>query len=44
MSVTSLPIARTLLGKRVGDVMKLRTPAGVEEIEVVRIFYPDPGT
>jgi transcription elongation factor GreB len=35
------PIARTLLGKRVGDVMKLRTPAGVEEIEVVKIFYPE---
>ncbi len=35
------PIARALLGKRVGDVMKLRTPAGVEEIEVVMIFYPE---
>jgi len=35
------PIARTLLGKRVGDVVKLRTPAGVEEIEVVKIFYPE---
>jgi transcription elongation factor GreB len=36
------PVARTLLGKRVGDVMKLRTPSGVEEIEVVKIFYPEP--
>lgn len=37
------PIARTLLGKRVGDVVKLRTPAGVEEIEVVKVFYPERG-
>ena len=35
------PVARTLLGKRVGDLMKLRTPAGIEEIEVVKIFYPE---
>jgi len=35
------PVARALLGKRVGDLVKLRTPAGVEEIEVVRIFYPE---
>lgn len=35
------PIARALLGKRVGDLVRLRTPAGVEEIEVVRIFYPE---
>lgn len=35
------PVARTLLGKRVGDLVKLRTPAGVEEIEVVTIFYPE---
>lgn len=34
------PIARALLGARVGDTRKLRTPAGVEEIEVVAIVYP----
>jgi transcription elongation factor GreB len=34
------PVARTLLGARVGDAQKLRTPAGVEEIEVVAIAYP----
>jgi transcription elongation factor GreB len=34
------PVARALLGKRQGDIMKLRTPSGVEEIEVVKIFYP----
>ncbi len=34
------PIARALLGARVGDTRKLRTPAGAEEIEVVSIAYP----
>ncbi len=34
------PVARTLLGAKVGDTRKLRTPAGVEEIEVVDIRYP----
>lgn len=35
------PIARALLGKRVGDAIRLRTPAGMEEIEVVDISYPE---
>lgn len=34
------PVARALLGARVGDVRKVRTPAGVEEFEVVGIVYP----
>jgi transcription elongation factor GreB len=33
------PVARALLGARVGDLRRLRTPAGVEEIEVVEISY-----
>ncbi len=37
------PIARTLLKAREGDELKLRTPAGVEDIEVLRVFYPQPG-
>jgi transcription elongation factor GreB len=37
------PVARALLGARVGDTRKLRTPAGAEEIEVVGIRYPAPG-
>jgi transcription elongation factor GreB len=37
------PVARALLGARVGDVRKLRTPGGVEEVEVVTIAYPTPG-
>jgi transcription elongation factor GreB len=36
------PVARALLGRRVGDVVRLRTPSGVEEIEVLSIAYPDP--
>ncbi|MGG5808453.1 transcription elongation factor GreB [Falsiroseomonas sp. CW058] len=34
------PVARALLGARVGDTRKLRTPAGAEEVEVVAIAYP----
>jgi transcription elongation factor GreB len=34
------PMARALLGARVGDLRKVRTPAGAEEIEVVDIAYP----
>jgi transcription elongation factor GreB len=33
------PIARALLGARVGDVATLRTPRGEEELEVVAISY-----
>jgi transcription elongation factor GreB len=35
------PIARALLRARVGDTVKLHTPSGVTEIEVVAISYPD---
>lgn len=34
------PIARTLLKAREGDVLSLRTPTGVQEIEVLKITYP----
>ncbi len=34
------PIARTLLRSRVGDVLSLQTPAGVQEIEVLAVRYP----
>ncbi|MEY5097463.1 MAG: hypothetical protein RJA36_182 [Pseudomonadota bacterium] len=36
------PIARTLLKARVGDQLKLVTPSGVQEIEVVEVAYPAP--
>lgn len=38
------PVARTLLKARVGDVLPLVTPAGIQEIEVLRVDYPAPGT
>lgn len=33
------PLARALLGKRVGDVVAMRTPAGEDELEVLAIAY-----
>jgi len=35
------PIARALMRARVGDTVRLATPAGPEEIEVLAIRYPD---
>jgi len=35
---TSSPIGRALLGKKVGDEVKIHTPAGVKEYEVVRLI------
>ena len=35
------PIARALLRARVGEVVKMHTPRGVEEVEVVAIGYPE---
>ena len=37
------PIARTLLKSRVGDVLKLVSPQGVQEIEILDVSYPEPG-
>jgi len=34
------PIARALLKAREGDVVRLQTPMGVQEIEVVTVTYP----
>ena len=38
------PVARTLLKARVGDILPLITPAGMEEIEVLQVDYPAPGS
>jgi transcription elongation factor GreB len=37
------PIARALLKAREGDVVKLATPGGMHEIEVLGVSYPAPG-
>jgi transcription elongation factor GreB len=37
------PIARALLKAREGDVVKLVTPLGVQEVEVLAVRYPAPG-
>ena len=37
------PIARALLKAREGDVVKLATPLGTQEIEVISVSYPGPG-
>ena len=36
------PIARALLRARVGDVVKMHTPRGIEPVEVLAISYPAP--
>lgn len=36
------PIARTLLKAEEGDMLKLVTPDRVDEIEVIRVSYPNP--
>jgi transcription elongation factor GreB len=36
------PIARALLKAREGDVVKLVTPVGVQDVEVVEVRYPVP--
>ena len=36
------PIAQALLKAHVGDVVKLQTPKGVLEIEVLKVAYPSP--
>lgn len=34
------PVARALLGRRVGDTIRLRKPGGEEDIELTAIAYP----
>ena len=36
------PISRALLKASEGDVVKLVTPAGVQEIEILEVGYPEP--
>jgi len=34
------PVARALTKSRVGDVVTLRTPGGIEELDILEITYP----
>jgi transcription elongation factor GreB len=36
------PVARALLKARVGDVVRLAVPGGVQELEVLAVHYPAP--
>jgi transcription elongation factor GreB len=38
------PVARALLKARVGDEVRLETPGGVEELEVLAVSYPAPAS
>lgn len=41
ISVTS-PIGKALIGKNVGDVVRVKTPGGVREVEIVDIAFEEP--
>jgi transcription elongation factor GreB len=36
------PVARALIKAREGDTVTLRTPAGIEELDIMDVRYPDP--
>ncbi len=38
------PVARALLGKEVGDVVEVRRPKGIAELEIVALRYGEPPT
>jgi len=33
------PLARSLLGGKAGDIIKVDTPAGVQELEIIEVRY-----
>lgn len=37
------PLAKAMLGKQIGDVIKVETPAGLEEYEVIDVQYQQAG-
>ncbi|UTY58300.1 transcription elongation factor GreB [Massilia sp. erpn] len=37
------PVARAITKAREGDTVTLRTPTGVEELEILEVRYPSPG-
>jgi transcription elongation factor GreB len=34
------PVARALLRTQVGDVVRLNSPSGLQDIEIIRVEYP----
>jgi len=36
------PVARALTKAREGDTVVLRTPAGIEELDILEVHYPEP--
>lgn len=38
------PVARALTKSREGDTVVLRTPAGVDELDILEVHYPEAGT
>ncbi|MGA0584862.1 MAG: GreA/GreB family elongation factor, partial [Castellaniella sp.] len=36
------PVARALIKAREGDTVTLRTPSGIEELDIMEIGYPEP--
>lgn len=40
ISITS-PLARGLVGKKVGDIANIQSPGGVREVEVVKVDFED---
>ena len=36
------PVARALLGRRLGDVVSIRVPSGEDDVEIVSVLYADP--
>ena len=36
------PVARALTKARIGDTVVLRTPAGVDELDILEVSYPEP--
>ena len=36
------PVARALIKAREGDTVTLRTPGGIEELEILEVHYPEP--
>ena len=36
------PVARALTKAKIGDTVVLRTPAGIDELDILEVSYPEP--